>query len=228
MSDAKVKEYERKLLRAHSFLVDVPLRTVVQIDLPGGREGMTLTEISAIVGFSDDGEVEVGPVTKALFWLRGLIGRILRWDDAKELVASVIPSAANSRGSRPLAGETGKGPGITQVLYSFENEFLGEIINRTVHCFCVMAAERTTGGYALYLAIYVKRINWFTPVYMAMISPLLKWIIYPSCRGASDTGGEDVPALTSAERPSDGHTAAPGERSRITLEPSPVARRRSY
>ena len=57
---------------------------------------------------------------------------------------------------------------------------LGEIINRTVHCFWVMATERTADGYVLWLAIYVRRLNWFTPVYMALITPVLKWVIYPA------------------------------------------------
>jgi hypothetical protein len=30
------------------------------------------------------------------------------------------------------------------------------------------------------MAVYVKKLNWFTPVYMALISPLLKWVIYPA------------------------------------------------
>jgi hypothetical protein len=38
----------------------------------------------------------------------------------------------------------------------------------------------TTDGYALYMAVYVKRLNWFTPIYLALITPMLKWIIYPS------------------------------------------------
>jgi hypothetical protein len=32
----------------------------------------------------------------------------------------------------------------------------------------------------------VKKLNWFTPIYMALISPLLKWVIYPAMlRGVS-------------------------------------------
>lgn len=74
----------------------------------------------------------------------------------------------------------GKPAGISRILYQFENETLGEIINRTVHCFWLMATEPTASGYALWFAVYVKKLNWFTPVYMALISPLLKWIIYPA------------------------------------------------
>jgi hypothetical protein len=54
------------------------------------------------------------------------------------------------------------------------------VVIRTVHCFWLLASERTEEGYALYLAVYVKKVNWFTPIYMALITPLLKWIIYPS------------------------------------------------
>jgi hypothetical protein len=57
---------------------------------------------------------------------------------------------------------------------------LGEIINQTVHCFWVMASEPITDGYRLWLAVYVRKLNWFTPVYMALITPTLKWIIYPA------------------------------------------------
>ena len=30
------------------------------------------------------------------------------------------------------------------------------------------------------MAVYVKKLNWFTPIYMTLVSPMLKWIIYPS------------------------------------------------
>jgi hypothetical protein len=75
---------------------------------------------------------------------------------------------------------SGQQEGISRVLYCFENELRAEIINRTVHCFWLMAAERTTDGYALYFAVYVKKLNGFTPIYMTLVSPMLKWIIYPA------------------------------------------------
>ena len=168
-------------LRVHSFLAGVPLRTLQRVELPGGRAGMTLPEISAIAGFSDQGEMEVGPVTKALFWLRSMIGRILRWEDAEELIVSHTWLTRLSAEERARSLVTpGKVEGISRVLYCFEREMLAEIINRTVHCFWVMAAEETASGYELWMAVYVKKLNWFTPIYMALITPMLKWIIYPS------------------------------------------------
>lgn len=181
MREVRADGFRQKPLRAHRILAGVPLRTLSRIDLPGGREGMTIAEISAIVGFGDQVEVEVGPLTKALFWLRGMIGRVLHWDDAQDLTDSVsyLPRLTEEDRARSLI-TPGKVQGISRVLYCFENEYVAEIVNRTVHCFWLLASERTATGYALYLAVYVRKLNWFTPIYMALVSPMLKWIIYPS------------------------------------------------
>lgn len=176
-----VEAYRQKPLRVHSFLAGIPLRTLERVELPGGREGMTIQEISDVVGFGGEVEMKVGQVTEALFRLRTLIGRVLRWDEAKKLVesASFIPRLRDDDRARSLI-VPGTPAGISRILYQFENEMLGEIINRTVHCFWLMATEQTANGYALWFAVYVKKLNWFTPIYMALISPLVKWIIYPA------------------------------------------------
>jgi hypothetical protein len=174
-------EFRQKRLRVHSFLHDVPLHTLSRVDLPGGRAGMTLPEIMAVVGFGSGEDIEVGPVTQALFWLRGWIGRLLHWDEAKALAESVSYLSRLRAEERACSLVTpGKVEGISRILYQFEHERLGEIINRTVHCFWLVVSERTTYGYVLYFAVYVKKLNWFTPIYMTLISPFLKWIIYPS------------------------------------------------
>ena len=176
-----IEAYRQKPLRVHSFLAGIPLRTLERVELPGGREGMTIEEISGVVGFGGEVEMEVGPVTEAFFWLRTQIGRILRWDEAQELVGSVsFISRLNEEDRARSLIVPGKPAGISRILYQFENEMLGEIINRTVHCFWLMATERTASGYALWFAVYVKKLNWFTPIYMALITPMLKWIIYPA------------------------------------------------
>lgn len=180
MLTVKVEEFQKKPLRVHNFLAGIPLRTLSRVELPGGRAGMTLPEINAIV-LSDPGDFQVGPLTKVLFWLRTAIGHIFGWDDAQELVESVSYLASLSEEDRTRSLITpGENQGITRVLYCYENEYLGEIINRTVHCFWLMTSEPTERGYTLYMAVYVKKLNWFTPIYMALVSPMLKWIIYPA------------------------------------------------
>jgi hypothetical protein len=200
--ELSVEEFKQKSLRVHSLLAGVPLRTIERVELPGGREGMTIEEISGLVGFGGEVEMEVGPVTQALFRLRTLIGRILRWDEARELVESVsLISRLNEEDRARSTIQPGKPSGISRILYQFENEMLGEIINRTVHCFWVMATERTANGYALWFVVYVKKLNWFTPIYMAVISPLLKWVIYPAMlrgvrqRWAAGAGVQSIAAV---------------------------------
>jgi hypothetical protein len=181
MSEIRRAEFERMPLRVHSFLAGVPQRTLYRLDLPGGREGMKLRDIDEVVGFSGEDEFETGVVTRTLFGLRGLIGAIFGWDDVPALDESVTYRARLSEEDRRRSlVEPGTVMGISRVLYYFDNELLAEIVNRTVHCFWMMASERSATGYTLYLAIFVRKINWFTPIYMALITPLLKWIIYPS------------------------------------------------
>jgi lysophospholipid acyltransferase (LPLAT)-like uncharacterized protein len=201
--ELRVEEFRQRPLRVHSFLADVPLRTLERIELCGGRPGMTLKEINAVIGFGGEAEMEVGPVTNALFRLRTLIGRLLGWDEADELVESVSYVSRLSADDRDRSLVPPSQPaGISRILYQFENEMLAEIINRTVHCFWVMASESSPHGYSLHLAVYVKRLNWFTPIYMTLVSPLLKWIIYPSMtkgirqRWEKEFPGSDLPDVT--------------------------------
>ena len=174
------EEFENLRLEAHDLLAGVPVHSLHKVVLPGGRSGMTVREINELTGFNSE-KTEVGFVSEALFWMRGFIGRILGWDNDKELIESVsyLPRLTAGQREKSLI-EPGKAEGISRVLYCFENEFLAEIINRTVHCFWLAASEKTEDGYVLYMVVYVRRLNWFTPVYMALVGPVLKWIIYPS------------------------------------------------
>lgn len=178
-ADDKIR-FEQMSLFAHKFLDGVPLKSLYRLDLAGGRIGMSVLDIKEAVGFNTE-ELETGILTKSLFWLRGLIGRIFGWDDADKLEESVsfLPRLTAEDKARSMV-EPGKKEGISRVLYCFENEFVAEIINKTVHCFWVMAKEETSNGYAMYMAVYVRKLNWFTPIYMALVTPMLKWVIYPS------------------------------------------------
>lgn len=178
---SKENRFYQMPFQTHRFLADVPLKSLYCVKLPGGREGMTIKEINEIINFTSGEEVRLGFVTTALFWLRGQIGRLFGWDDVPELVDKNSYLARLTGEERVKSLITpGQAEGISRILYCYENELLGEIINRTVHCFWLMASEPTGDGYNLYSAVYVKRLNWFTPVYMTLVTPMLKWIIYPS------------------------------------------------
>jgi hypothetical protein len=175
------EKFNRLPLKAHEFLRGIPLHSLDYVELEGGREKMTIAEIYDAAGLDEIGEIEVGAVTKALFDLRGAIGKVMRWDDVPALVEEISYLLRLTEEEREKSlvppGET---RGIARVLYAFENEMVLEIINKTVHCFWVMASEKTADGYNLYNAVYVKKLNWRTPIYMTLISPVLKSVVYPA------------------------------------------------
>jgi|CXWL01.1.fsa_nt_gi hypothetical protein len=180
MNTVHKNEFDKLRIKAHEFLADIPMHSLYRLDLPGGRIGMNVLDIKETIGFNTD-NLEPGGITRALFWLRGLIGRALGWDEAEELAESVsfLKKLTPEERSQSLI-LPGTKEGIGQVLYCFGNELLAEIVNRTVHCFWVMATKPTADGYALYMAVFVKKLNWFTPIYMAFVTPMLTWVIYPA------------------------------------------------
>lgn len=176
-----INDFNRVPLKVHQFLTGVPLHSLDFIELKGGRKSMRMDEIYRISGLNQAEDFKVGFVTKILFDIRGFIGKILGWDDVPELIEkhSWLTRLSKEERERSLL-PSGKPEGISRVLYCYENEILFEIINRTVHCFWVMASTEKADGYDLYMAVYVKKLNWRTPIYMTLISPFLKWVIYPA------------------------------------------------
>jgi len=172
-------EFRQKPLRVHTFLADVPLHDLWVIHLPGGGEGRTLADFQQLLAFGD--LERANPVVAGLFKLRWTLGKLFGWDAKKH------DSPANSYVHR-LTGddrqrsrvEPGSADGPFRLLYRFENESLGEIVNATVHAFALTAMERTADGYRVYLGVYVKNVSPLTPFYMALIDPFRKLFIYPA------------------------------------------------
>jgi hypothetical protein len=154
------EKFNRLPLKAHEFLADAPLHSLDCAELKGGRGRMTIAEIYDAAGLSDLGKVEQSAVTKVLFDLRDMIGKVMHWDDAAQLVREVsyLPRLTAEERAKSLV-PPGEVRGISQVLYCFENEMALEIINKTVHCFWVIASEPTEEGYDFYNAVYVKKLT---------------------------------------------------------------------
>jgi len=58
-----------------------------------------------------------------------------------------------------------------------------EIRNATVHAFLCTALREGPSGYRLYWAVYVKPTSWLTPLYMMLIEPFRRFIVYPAMLG---------------------------------------------
>lgn len=173
-------EFSAQPLRVHSFLAGVALHDVWAVDLPAVHEAVTLQDFRRRIKRKDFGERLSWP-SRALLRLRFLAGRMFGWDSEptetpRDLFAERLTAEDRSR-SAVLAGTR---EGLFRVVYSFENELLLELINRTVHAAALSALTKTPKGYRFYFGIYVRKQGWITPIYMAAIDPFRRWVIYPS------------------------------------------------
>jgi Protein of unknown function (DUF2867) len=178
MPQISTQEFARLPLRVHDFLVGVPLHDVWAIELPHTRSGITLDEFSRT---ANTRMCTLSPVARALLDVRLFVGRLLGWDrepaaTAWETFATRLTAADRSK-SLALAG---KREGLFRVVYRFENEQLLEVINRTAHAAALSALVETANAYRFYFAVYVRSVSRFTPIYMALIDPFRRLVVYPS------------------------------------------------
>jgi hypothetical protein len=173
-------------LRVNSLLADVPLHDVWAVDLPALRDGVTLENVLRRSGRdvfgSRDAKLRALPAaSRALFRLRLLLGRAFgleREPPGAEAASFARRLTAEDRARSSVV--SGTLAGNFRVVYRFDNEQLLEVHNRTVHAAALNALEKTADGYRYYFAVYVVRVGWITPLYMALIDPFRRWIIYPA------------------------------------------------
>ncbi len=178
MPQISTQEFERLPLRVHAFLAGVPLHDVWATDLPRTRSGITLDEFlrtASACPFTPP------PFVHALLNIRLFVGRLLGWDreptaTAWKSFATRMTTADRSRSLAPA----GARDGLFRVVYRFENEQLLELINRTAHAAALSALVETANAYRFYFGVYVCRVSRFTPIYMALIDPFRKLVVYPS------------------------------------------------
>ena len=178
MPQISTQEFERLPLRVHDFLAGVPLHDVWAIDLPRMRSGITLDEFLRVAG---EHPFTPSPVVRALLSIRLFVGRLLGWDRepnarVRETFAARLTAADRSRSLAPA----GTREGHFRIVYRFENEQLLELLNRTAHAAALSALVETRAAYRFYFGVYVQSVGRLTPVYMRLIDPFRKWIVYPS------------------------------------------------
>ena len=178
MPQISVHEFERLPLRVHDFLAGVPLHDVWAVDLPRARSGITLDEFlrtAKSCPFTSPAPV------RALLNIRLFVGQLLGWDREPAATAweSFTTHLTNDDRSRSLALASTP-EGLFRVVYRFENEQLLEVINRTAHAAALSALVETENAYRFYFGVYVRSVSRFTPIYMALIDPFRKLIVYPS------------------------------------------------
>jgi hypothetical protein len=175
MPQISTQEFERLSLRVHDFLAGVPLHDVWAVDLPRTRSGITLDDF---LRNSSVRACTLSPLARLLVNIRLFVGRLLGWDrePAVTAFAKRLTAADLSKSLAP----PGTPEGLFRVVYRFENEQLLEVINRTVHAAALSALIETSNSYRFYFGVYVNSVSRFTSVYMALIDPFRKLVVYPS------------------------------------------------
>lgn len=165
----------------HAFLAGVPLHDAWVVDLPRSRADITLDQFLRLTGGR---LLAPSPPVQALLDLRFFIGRLFGWDRTPSPSSATVSESFADR----LAAEdrakslvpVGTADGLFRVVYRFENEQLVELINGTAHAAALTALVETPASYRFYFAVYVRSVSRMTPVYMALIDPFRKLIVYPS------------------------------------------------
>jgi hypothetical protein len=172
-------EYRALPLEAHAVLEGVPLQDVTAIDLPGGGGGRTIADVRALL--PPGGLLAANPLARALFGLRLWLGRLFGWDNPRHdrAEASYLARVSESLRARSEA-PPGTMEGGFRLLYLLGQESLSEIRNATVHAFLCAALREQPDGYRLYWGIYVKPVSRLTPLYMALIEPFRRFVVYPA------------------------------------------------
>ena len=173
----KPADFQRLNLRCHALLSDVPLHDVWAIPLNGGGPGRSIQDARAAMF----GDRSPNFAVRGLFALRFALGRAFGWDDERHRPLSqtyVNRLAEADRSQSQVAPGTREGP--FRVLYVLGEEALSELRNATVHAFLALVLTPSPGGYTLYLGIYVKPVSHLTPLYMALIDPFRRLIVYPA------------------------------------------------
>jgi uncharacterized protein DUF2867 len=176
MSRATPAEWARLPLRCHALLHDVPLHDVWVVELSGGGPGRTMRDVGTIAGTQRPSL----PV-QALFTLRRALGRLFRLDTPRGAAVDesyVSRLTDDDRARSQVVPGTMLGP--FRAMYVFADEALLEARNATVHAFLASALRPCATGYTLYGAVYVKPVGRITGIYMALIDPVRRLVVYPS------------------------------------------------
>jgi Protein of unknown function (DUF2867) len=173
------EQFRRLSLAVHGLLRDVPLHDVTAVDLSGGGAGRTMADVRALLAHEHVRAAH--PIVRALFALRALLGRLCGWDAARHTHPGIsFLHRLSSDTIRRSALPPGARDGPFRVLYVLEREALAEVRNATVHAFLASVLTETACGYRLYWAVYVQPVSRLTPLYMALIEPFRRCIVYPA------------------------------------------------
>ena len=173
-------EHASRPWRIHEFTPDFRVEDVWALSTPGAGPRDFRRFVRAML--AHDFEHESSRVVTALFAIRWKLGELLGWDTASEGLGERVPTlrdrlpidlgatAPDARAGDPLIP-----------LYLTDDEFAGEIANKTMHGVMHLGWVRDeAGGYRGQMAVLVKPNGAFGRAYMAAIKPFRYALVYPA------------------------------------------------
>ncbi len=195
--------------RIHELTRDFRLEDVWALPTPGGPDDFP----RLVQGFAagDPSKGRSRPA-RALWAIRWKLGELFGWDDPDTGLGSRVPSLRERL--PPDLRDAPRGPDFEALpfssLYLLDDEWAGEIANRTVHGVMHLGwVPDEAGGYRGEMAVYVKPNGILGRTYMAAIRPFRHLIVYPPMLRQIGRAWSATSRSESGARP---HRGAPGRR----------------
>ena len=165
--------------RIHELTRDFRLEDVWALPTPGGPDDFPRLVEGIASGDPSQGSSRA---VRALFAIRWKVGELLGWDGPD---AGLGPRVPTLRDRLPVdLRDAPSGPDFEALpftsLYLIDDEWAGEIANRTMHGVMHLSwVPDGTGVYRGQMAVYVKPNGLLGSAYMAAIRPFRHLIVYP-------------------------------------------------
>jgi Protein of unknown function (DUF2867) len=166
--------------RIHELTPDFRLEDVWALPTPGGPDDFPRLVEAIAAG---DPARNASSVTRALFAIRWKLGALLGWDATDGGLGARVPTL---RDRLPAdLRDRPSGPAFDalpfQPLYLLDDEWAGEIANRTVHAVMHLGwVPDGSGGHRGQMAVLVKPNGRLGNAYMEAIAPFRHRVVYPA------------------------------------------------
>jgi hypothetical protein len=173
-------EHTSRPWRIHEFTPDFRVEDVWALPTPGAGPNDFRRFVLEVL--AHDFEREGSPVVSALFAIRWKLGELLGWDKQSEGLGERVPTLRD-RLPIDLGATAPQAAARDQLipLYLLDDEFAGEIANKTMHGVMHLSwVPDGDGGYRGQMAVLVRPNGTFGRAYMAAIKPFRYALVYPA------------------------------------------------
>ena len=172
-------EHSSRPWRIHELTSDFALEDVWALPTPGGPDDFHRLVEGMAAG---DPSAAASPAVRALFAIRWKLGELLGWDKPEDGLGARVPTLRDRLPADLRDGPAG--PCFDTLpfdpLYLLDDEWAGEIANRTMHGVMHLGwVPDGRGGYRGQMAVLVKPNGLLGHAYMAAIRPFRHVLVYP-------------------------------------------------